>query len=634
MTAICGVALAWMAGCVPAADGGPGPAGGVAGGGGVARPAPVSGLDDRWLAAEAESLVRQAVATGDPARLAEAGERIDALTLARLCCGKPDDLDALADLVHHRRAAKRLAEALRIMRPAPWDGKALAAWLTANPAAARTICRALEDAKNAPLCLERLAELLAADEAAVKASPDLAAAFATAEPPAHERPQPRAAGLVESFLWYARPSAPLAMDARRLPFELSRHVADTRLGIEERRWAVERFGPGASFNPAKPYFDIKYDEDHLLRARPKRNLSVDYTLPNLQRLGGVCFDQAYYASETCKALGMPAAVVFGRGGSGVPHSWFAHLKKDGRSWDAQVGRYQQNLYLSGMVREPADGRMIPDSVLAAMGAALALPADRRERSLAAVALARLVNAATAEGKTGDVSVLTAAAERAGIPAPGRAWIAAKRKPDASLVEDLLAEALKLNPVENSAWDLIAELRKADALTVARTGRFLDVAIRETARGYPDYSFLLVMRLVPTLPDGESREKSFRAAMAVYPNRPDLAGRLLIAVGDELRAAGSPDKAAAAYEEAAGRNVALCEIVVKAAARAEEIYEETKRPDAAVKLYQRLFSAARRDPMAGIFRNQTSHYQLGRRLAELLEKSGQGQQARAVLTQIE
>jgi hypothetical protein len=596
-------------------------------------------LDDRWLARFAHDLVRSAAADNgfDAAR-----ERIDALLLARLCCTpKPGDLETLTELVFARRACRYLPAAGKLA--APRDGPKFAAWLLARPEVARLLYRALGDVADPDAALGRLADLVAADEKAVLAWPDLAVAFATTVPGEGPRAQPDPAGLVESFRWYVAPDARLHADLRKVPFEVLRFVADTRLSIAERKWVVATYGGAAA--PHRAYFDIAYDMDHLLQGKPRLNEKAEYSLPNLRRFGGVCHDQAYFAGEVCKALGIPATVVYGRGGSGVPHSWFAYFKSrrgdaDGGTWDAQTGRYQEHLYLMGLVRDPAGGEKIPDTVLSALGAATKLPVERRERADAAVALAGMVYDAFKAGRKADPAVLKAAAADyaakadAAAPKAVTTWVAARRVPDASLAEDLIGAALNQNLVHTPAWDLIVELRQADALPVARTGRFLSVLISQTAKTHPDYSYTWVMKLAATLPDRTGREAVYTQAMSIYAARADLQGRLMIALGDEARDGGDTARAAKYYEDAAIKCVRLAEIVVRAAGKAEDLHVAAGRRDQAINLYLKLYRACRKDPQAGIFRPQTAHYQLGARLAELYKAAGQEPLARQIRNEIE
>ena len=68
-------------------------------------------------------------------------------------------------------------------------------------------------------------------------------------------------------------------------------------------------------------------------------------------------------------------------------------------------------------------------------------------------------------------------------------------------------------------------------------------------------------------------------------------------------------------------VQLAEIVVLAAGRAEQLYLEAGRRDLAIQLYAALFAKTEPQDVAEVFRAQTSHFQLGSRLAELLKADG-------------
>jgi hypothetical protein len=591
-------------------------------------------VEDRWLGWQAVSELRRAADEGAYANLAA---RLEEAILARLSCGKVEDLDALNDLVYAWRGCKYLPLAEELSSPR--GGKELSAWLVANRPLSRLLFRALGDVKETRDALVRFQELLRAEERLVRAYPDLAVAFATATPAAHPRPQPNAATLTESFLWYAKPQSEPRYSVAKMPYELLRYMADTRLSLAERKWAVSRYGPPKV--PAAAYFDVDYDYGHLSHGKTRKNERGEYSLMNLATAGGVCFDQAYYASEIHKALGIPAAIIFGRGGSGVPHSWFAHLNAapNGVYWNVQVGRYQQHLYFSGQVRDPAGGEKMPDSVLVLLGASMHQPLPQREEGDAAVVLARISDSAARKKRAPDLEVLKALARTceecrdANRPAVVASWIAARRKLDLALVEDLILLALRRNYANGPAWELVIELRKAGSLPAEEVPKYVELLFAQTAQHYPDYSHHFLLRLIPTVPDLAAREKLYQRAWSVYPTRPDLQGRLLVAQGDDYLERKQPEQALRCYEQAAARCVQVAEIVVTAAAKAEEVYVQSKRREAAIQMYQRLFKSTKDDPQAGIFRNQTSHYQLGLRLAELLKQAGRSSDADRVLRQI-
>jgi len=163
--------------------------------------------------------------------------------------------------------------------------------------------------------------------------------------------------------------------------------------------------------------------------------------------------------------------------------------------------------------------------------------------------------------------------------------------------------------------------------VTSLDRFFNTLVTRTAKAYPDYSCRMVMRIVPTIPDADRREKVFRRAMSVYGSRPDLSGRILMTLGDDYQRQEKRANALKAYESAALRCVDIAELVLDASGRAQGLLLEVRRQDLAIKMYKRLFSKAKKQRT--VFRTQTAHFQLGTRLAELLRDAGRESEARRI-----
>jgi len=555
----------------------------------------------------------------------ELGKQLRAAALTRLGCGRLDKFDALIDMVYAMRACEHLP-----LIEKDDSGRKLAAWLLDHPVVSRLLFRALGEVKSPKKALERFRELQAAEEQAVLAYPNLAVAFATSEELRHYRKSPKPASLVESFRYYTDAKRKFRYDLKKMPFELSRYLADTRIDVAERQWAAKRYA--RSRNPAGAFFHVKYDDASYHDGKPKKIADKDYTLQNLARYGGVCIDQAYYANEVCKALGIPSTIVSGRGGTGISHAWvaFFQLSPSGKeaSWNAATGRYSSQLYYTGGLRNPADGKEILDAELKLLGSAALLAPRRREEADAATVLARLVDDA-GEVKA-DLGPLMRLAEtyrqrfagKPGNPALATKWINAETKVDSALAEELIMMAIQRNLAHKEAWNLVVAMRRVDRLPVDHLDRFFNILIQKTAKVHPEYSCLMILEIVPTLPETEPREKSYRRSLAVYGRRPDLRGRLLIALGDEYRQRGDKKKALRTYQSAAIEGIQLAEVVLAAAGKAEELLTEAKQPKAAMRMYQMLFRKTRKSRAHEETRKATSHYQLGQRLATLLQSAGQ------------
>jgi len=545
------------------------------------RPAPPAVFSDAWLSRICLEELESFSATGEYEVL---GKRIRKAILARLGCGRLKQLAALEDMVYVLSACKYL----------PSADEELAKWLLDHRQVARPLLRALGDVRSATAALGRLKELVDADEKSVLAYPQLAVAFATSEPLRHYRQQPEPASVVDCFKYYTKARVRFRYDLKKMPYELSRYLANSRLDLKQR----------------------------------------------LRKVGGVCIDQAYYAADVCRALGVPATIVVGEGSSGMGHAWVACLKVDRGGtqayWDSKTGRYEAHQYFTGDVRDPANNRRILDSEMMLAGFASQLPLQRREQAHAALVLAKLAD--KAGDAAPDPAALMGFAERyneqiaakGGKPAAATGWIAPKPI-EIAVVEDLLAAAIARNLALKGAWEFIIDLRKRGRLPVEHLDRFFDTLVTKTARAYPDYSCVMVMRIVPTIPDAKKREGVFRRALGVYAARADLCGKILIALGDDFREQGKTDKALKEYERAALRCVDLAEVVLKASGRMEALLVDGGRRDMAIRMYTTLFRRARK--RSGSFRYQTSHYQLGKRLAQLLRDAGDKVSAKRVDAQL-
>jgi hypothetical protein len=517
--------------------------------------------------------------------------------------------------------------------PADKDGQELAKWLLEHEEVRRVLFRAIGEARSPGECLKQFRQLQAFEPAKVLEYPNLAAAFATAAPLKHYRQQPEPASLLESFLYYADGKRAFCYNLKKMPYELSRYLADTRLAVGEREWAYKRYVHAK--DPGAAYFHVKYDMAYFKEHKDKKVADLPYSLQNLARVGGVCIDQAYYAAEVSKATGIPAAIVTGQGASGIGHAWFTYFQMNPAgttaSWTAGAGRYASQLYFTGQVTDPASGGQILDSELVLVGSAALLPLQRREEAESATVLAKLAAELSAEREqeiapavleqwATDYKTRQAAAPAA--PKAETKWCQPKRKISLPMVEALLSLAIKRNLAYSPAWRLVVDLRKKDRLSIESLDQFLTVLITKTGKEFPDQSCQIVLELVPTLPDGDRREKAYKKSLAVYGQRPDLRGRILMALGEDARQQGQKAKALAAYQSAATDCIQVPEIALRAASACEDLLSTENKKGAALKLYQTLFAKTQKEDCAEEFRKQTSHYKLGTRLAELLRDAGQ------------
>jgi hypothetical protein len=152
------------------------------------------------------------------------------------------------------------------------------------------------------------------------------------------------------------------LDLTRQTFENLKYLVDSEVKLSELAYAQsnpQRI-PYSHFDQS--FFSIKYDD-----SRNKQSGFVyqwpfpTYLLADIEKNGGICVDQAYYATILGKGLGIPTLYFSGEGASGG-HAWFGYLTRSGR-WELDCGRYAEQNYPRGFARDPQTWRRIDDTVL-------------------------------------------------------------------------------------------------------------------------------------------------------------------------------------------------------------------------------------------------------------------------------
>jgi len=602
----------------------------VIGAAGAARPAP-GPSNDAWLGELALKRLDDAVKTGKYATLAADVEK---LIQARATCVEINDLATINDLVYVHRAAKVLPEAAKV-------GKAeFAAYLASHREVLRLLLRAMGDTPSPAKAVTQLHDLYTLDAKRVSNYPDLAVAFATSgDRYARYTPAGARMSLRQSFAYYTSKRR-FVYNMQRLPYELSRYLADTRLSLNERLWAWDQYG--SSDSPVRCYFHVKYDTDYSQKGKAKKISGHPYTLWNLRQYGGVCVDQAYFAAHVCKSLGIPATVVAGRSSGGVGHAWVARLvlTNSGRSaeWDSTTARYRSHLYYTGKTTSPATGADLSDAELVLAGYAAMQPLQDREYADAALYVARHIHD-NRKADWGDAVALVKSAaadftKRAykGAKPPNLSWARLTIKSKAQLAEEFLAAALKRNLALNDGWKFLVELRKADAIELGHLDSFLDILIERTAKAFPEYSCRIVLDVATTVPAGAARLKTYQNCLRCFGKRPDLAGEILIAMGNEYAALRHGDLAVKTYMQAADKAIKVPEVVLAATDQACKVLLAMGKAPQAESMYKGLISRVKPDgdPM---FFTQTVYYQLNVRLAELYRKMGKHSNAARIMSRL-
>jgi len=127
-----------------------------------------------------------------------------------------------------------------------------------------------------------------------------------------------------------------------------RFVVHVPVPISELEWVRENVRSSLS-SWGDQYSSIEYDHVRLQASRYTWDTGP-YQLSEIQKCGGICVDQAYYAVMTARAYGIPAIYFHGSGKS-ANHAWFAYMKSPG-DWLLDIGRYQGDEYTTGHAIDP------------------------------------------------------------------------------------------------------------------------------------------------------------------------------------------------------------------------------------------------------------------------------------------
>jgi hypothetical protein len=151
----------------------------------------------------------------------------------------------------------------------------------------------------------------------------------------------------------------LLLDLRKLSPGQIKFIVDAPLDRSEFEWARKNVRYQRS-EFAKAFDAVSYSAERI-RSGMLDWTAGEYTLENIQRQGGICVDQAYYAMIAGKARGLPTLFFTGQGTDGG-HAWFGYMKTENR-WELDCGRYKNQNYAVGQALDPQTWRSISDHEL-------------------------------------------------------------------------------------------------------------------------------------------------------------------------------------------------------------------------------------------------------------------------------
>ncbi|MCX5674747.1 MAG: hypothetical protein NTX87_07040 [Planctomycetota bacterium] len=358
----------------------------------------------------------------------------------------------------------------------------------------------------------------------------------------------------DSFGWYLKNERAMKMPLKTTPWPLLVFVADNDLPLDERAWALARYGNSAPATFGKIYYDVSYNDTLIKETGESSHV---WTLATILNNGGICMHQAYFASRVLKCFGVPALFDRGQGERGG-HAWAAWVGREGQSVGLLYsGRFDYDRYYTGEVFNPVERHMMLD----------------RDVELDAVAM----------GRSYPGYLDAVAASHICSMFEGQ---------DCQKVVGILEGAVLRNPYCDLPWRLTAYWVAQGYIPQVQGEKMYDGMLK-TFAAYPDLTFevlhrILQPRLKPaTQPADAEIARNLQLldrAFGVYESakRPDLAVRLRALQGQYLEAVGRRDDALKLYAMASEKYAADHYGFLMLYDRAVAIMKEDRKPDMLLK----------------------------------------------------
>ncbi len=509
----------------------------------------------------------------------------------------------------------------------------LLAFLRANDALARSLVFLINDDQQAPGAYAMLNRLRQNNAPTLNTFATLAAAICVV----HDQPFTRhinehltaSPDPVALYNFYTNNEKLMLFGIRNVPAELLVYVVDTTSPIPEMQWTLRKYAGDAMI--ARHFFDVTYDYNYFKGEQSKKVDTVAYSLPNILKYGGVCADQAFFAMEIGKAIGVPTTYTTASSAE-VGHAWtgFLQATSDRLVWNFNVGRYEEYRGIRGDVEDPQTRKDIPDSYVSLLAELMGTKAHRiqasdRQASIALSDAALRIAAAAVNQQTTALS-----AEANDLKATDTLHQPRKITIDAAL--DLLQSALKLNIANRPAWFLVASLAADGKLTNPQKAVWSNVLLQRCGDKYPDFALTVVAPMVGTVDDPIQQNNLWNVVFNKFQARADLAAEVRMYQARLWKQQNQPARAMQCYLDIINRYSNAGPFVLDALEGADELLAKDLAKEAA--LYQQSWGKIQKpEDMAGPFMQQSNWFRVGAMYAQKLQAAGNTQLAETVLAQL-
>ena len=419
------------------------------------------------------------------------------------------------------------------------------------------------------------------------------------------------------FAFYTNARGQMRFDPKTLPWELGVFVVDCQVSEQDLAWALGRYGGRQKLRDL--VFDVRYEENAQYSpvVRGGRRVrgagsgsggaaggeagegSVGPTLEQLARSGGNTRDMAIYGVSVCRALGVPAAVMFGAVESGDVSAWLALLEVvNGRAvFDLTAGRLDIYRQYPGQTIDPQTFEVVSEEELALLSELQGISGEDRRLS---AALCKLAGAERVGGR--------------GVRLTGEGEEGNGRR------VALLLRAVQVSAANRAAWVQLREMARATQLTAGDVDGLMAVVERGIAPKYPAFALELARDLVSWRGTQEQIDALDRAK-AMLQNRPDLLVRLHLYRGDLLAEAKREREALQHYGAILEHARDAGPVAAEAMDRVDRILREQKELRMLLETYKAVWTKMPA-PTLAVSTQSTTYYRIGVRYADLLEETGE------------
>lgn len=442
----------------------------------------------------------------------------------------------------------------------------------------------------------------------------------------HDRPTDpeRIAGLFEYFSTNA---SKLSMGPETPPDLLAFIVGpDPRVTLDDLDWAMRGYRNHRTVG--KLFHTIVYDTNHFKRGTPKKceQAPGGTNLQNIRKYGGVCVEQAMFAVNVGKAIGVPAVVVSARG-SDVGHAWAGYLRQLGGGrlkWDFEEGRHGEYANLRGDAEDPRTGEVVSDGAIA-LTSGLLMPEDRRELATTLLDLVERIDAVqtTKVAYPPPLPVGVSPPDRPVRPLTGETQLA------------LLEAAVNIAPADQRCWDLLSSLAARRRIPPDQVKTWAERLLDLTMDDSPDYALEVMTPLVALAGGPEKQDEIWNWAAGRFNRRPDLAARAMLRRADLWARNKNPDRAWDLYSDVITRYADEGQVIIEALEDAQRFLRREKKLDQVLPMFERAWKGISKPKnMSGQFAAASTYVWVGSRLGTMLEEAGKKTEAKKVRDQVE